>query len=316
MMMVCWTRALAAALAVAGLSACGSSDGGDNGLFTGTPAGATGLGGAIGLGGTIGTGTGSSTPKVPFAGTGQGRSEGITIPDANNISVSNQTPAGGVTATVTLGNGSVSYQDASVIIPDIIDAVPTGSGSYVSGDSVIDVITSSRGGTLEHMAFGYVTNQTGSTINVAGFHGGDIEGLPVTPTANYRGTFIGQYYEIGSNKPADYVGSIMSLQANFATGKVTSNIPAHRQAGGRGGTSSLSSYDLLVDADITGSKFDGTVSYVDRSTSNPVGTVDSSSVNGAFYGPLGEEVGGALRVEGTPEGTPSVIVGGFGAVQF
>lgn len=312
MLIAGWTRALAAAIAVAGLSACRPADGDGNGLFAGPPAG------SAALGGTVGSGTGSSTPKVPFSGTGQGRSEGISIPDANNISVSDRSSAGGVNATVTVNAGAVSYQDANVFIPDIVDATPaTGVGAadgYISGNSLIDVISGGGGGTLEHLAFGYVTNQTGSAINLAGFHAGDIEGLPTTPTARYVGTFIGQYYEIGSNQSADYVGSIMSLNADFTTGKVTADIPVILQEGGRGGSLDFTGYNLAVDANIVGSKFSGTASYVDGGST--VGSVTASSVNGAFYGALGQEVAGAVRIEGRPRGTDTVIVGGFGASEF
>ena len=186
---------LACLAAVAlGLAACKTTEGpvsGFNGQnFSGQ--------GASGGGGTFGTATTTNNNPQPYFGTGQGSAEGVVIPDVTNVSVSERTPSGFPAAIVGREPSEGSFSDGTLAFADVSSApVSAGNGAdsivYATGNSVLLSLAGSRGGTHEYMHYGLLTENSGNTHKVAGFHAGTptLSTLPTTGRANFRGTFIG-----------------------------------------------------------------------------------------------------------------------------
>ena len=179
--------------------------------------------------------------------------------------------------------------------------------AFSSDNAALSVVDS------EYARFGVavVTDQQTGALNVGYFSGANADnvprGTPVTGgAATYRGPAAGQVV-IGSDELL--VNGTTTLTADFTDGTIKGEIDNVVDSNGTAlGT------DLLLNGDITGVDYAGTVQAVDsRSGVSVVDTTNGrNSFQGGFYGPQAEETAGTIDVQGTNADGQSVdFIGAF-----
>ncbi|MEO1207278.1 MAG: transferrin-binding protein-like solute binding protein [Pseudomonadota bacterium] len=318
-----------------GAASYGSGSIASNGTGNGTGTG-TGTTVTTGTNGALGTAPPQvfrttiavpSDPATVFSGTGtSGGVEGVVIADTSNVSVNARTAAGGADAIASrdLNNASIASIDPNA--PTVINAVALGTNDinnvetpedYTTGTSLIVSNVNGRffqnGDFLGSSQFGFVSERVGLTERVAGFHSGietAVNNMPTTGQANYLGGFSGRQYNIGANTSRE-IRSTSLLQADFAGGTVNGVVGLDP----RDQNTISPAYFVQFQSTINRNTFAGTADFRDLITGAAIGTVSNSSASGGFYGAGAREIAGALRIEGNPDGTPTVVVGGFGGVM-
>lgn len=216
-------------------------------------------------------------------------------PDVNPVSIEGRTAHSAMTWT---GPREIACDNIAC------DTANTaGRGMFVNGEGM----------GWDYQSFGYWVAAQGpmSSIVDAASYGRSTEpgGIPASGTATYVGVTSGLYVD-ASGWPSDYAASL-SAEADFGPARSVS-LSTRRSL-----ILPLGAEDLIAapNLDFAGvlsitpgaNRFSGTVNTLQPSTSL------TGSVEGRFYGPAAEEIGGVFTLTGS--GTEEALIGGFGAMR-
>ncbi|MDE0333083.1 MAG: transferrin-binding protein-like solute binding protein, partial [Nitrospinae bacterium] len=240
--------------------------------------------------------------------------------------------AGGFHVTYVVRNQETSVH----FVPE--DAFGTASFRKQDGDLIHLLLQYNQFNFLQHVDVNGWIHHEGDDVEMGSYWGYSVHGeqtapenLPSTGSATYKGRFRADIWSAddhdsntGRTRFQSSGDSSLTLEANFGNGGISGRI--ERLVVRRPGESSDSPLADSNAIDISGGAITGntfTANWAGEDTdmsSAPEDTVRgfSGTMNGAFYGPAAEEVGGLMNgsraaTATTPE---QIVIGGFGAQKM
>lgn len=209
--------------------------------------------------------------------------------------------------TLSISQSDVNY--SQTFRPVDIDNSDVDFTTYIrSGDLAILLNPNAPLLALEYVTLGAWVSESGSSQRdlSLGYLAGGIQtpdgDMPVTGTANYTGEITGT----GVAKPTGllyYLSGDADIEADFSTGDVTTTITVLRNL--YADNTGLAPYLFESNGSISGATnlFGGTISSLDGSNL-------SGRVDGAFFGPNADEVGGTFSASNSNDDMVGAFVAG------
>lgn len=205
------------------------------------------------------------------------------------------------TMVTTAGSFSISGEDS-------FSATQTGS-FWGFSDATLNISTTSDSSTKDYVSWGYwnMTYNSGNIGKGVWIGGIPTISMPSTGTASYSGTVIGYTGTSGQLITPIDAGGTATFNVNFAAPTITGNI--NFTSGGHTWIANIAS------TSISGNSFSADRTNTLSGTRDGIPFFNSAgtNVNGKFYGPNANVVGGSFTLMETTSTPPSKAVGVFKA---
>lgn len=234
--------------------------------------------------------------------------DSVTLaPDAPFDVTLAKTAAGAMQATMTFNGNTVTFTEADLNVDgnEFAKTLANGTTVYLWNPAgTWRDIFDGNGATRYVAAFG--ASDWDGTVNnrITGVLGTPTTLIPTSGTATYNGDLYGEFYASNVANSRTVWSAHVGLNADF--GAATPTIGGRITDNAFDGT--IDPDDFIIDE--TQIQSDGTYrTTLSLDTANCVscGTLDSSAVSGAFYGPDAVETGGTVKLSGDSDTSVPVV---------